>query len=206
MLRSCRCRSVRHSPGANCTLSVAALRSSVVLIVTSPGLFPHDGNARTNSLASPRLRRPQARQGCARRERTGRRTGASLGVDQDRGVAVTPAQGEVVDPECPQRSVDAGHRAGRRPRSAHHARTPGSFRCRRPDRARARPESSPGPGSTRSPSVISSMTSGDGPENTVLTSWSTSRTAQREASRAPSPPEGRQSQFRPEKTGKHGYG
>jgi hypothetical protein len=70
--------------------------------VTSPGLFPHDGNARTNSLASPRLRRPQARQGCARRERTGRRTGARLGVDQDRGVAVTPAQGEVVDPEYPR--------------------------------------------------------------------------------------------------------
>ncbi len=40
MLRSCRCRSVRHSPGANCALPAAALRSSLVLIVTSPGLFP----------------------------------------------------------------------------------------------------------------------------------------------------------------------
>ena len=55
------------------TTAVAIL---IVLIVTSPGLFPHDGNALTNFLASPRLRRPQARQGCARRERTGRRTGA----------------------------------------------------------------------------------------------------------------------------------
>ena len=41
----------------------------------------------------------------------------------------------------PQRSVHAGHRAGRRPRSAHHARALGSFRCRRPD----------GPGPARSP-------------------------------------------------------
>ncbi len=43
----------------------------------------------------------------------------------------------------PQRSVHAGHRAGRWPRSAHHARAPGSFRCRRPDRARPRPDPDP---------------------------------------------------------------
>jgi hypothetical protein len=69
----------------------------------------------------------------------------------------------------PQRSVDAGHRAGRRPRSAYHTRAPGSFRCRRPDGARARPESPPDP-DPPVPSVTSSMTSGDSPENTVLTS------------------------------------